>query len=213
MRGSAQDRMCSARLRRNGACRAATLKSDSGGELRVLGHGRASKCGVGGRAGHGVPRQPLWVEEPAVRRRMPDPVRTAAVRAVLIMSLTMIQAMVALLSTLTGSWLAFPMMLSSVAQHGGRDLGGAGCVGDPAGVEPAQRCGVRAQQHGAAAAPGAARGATGGEGGGAGGRADTPPGHEQPVTGWSTRPGEELRSVVGRGVGSPCGPGGVSGGR
>lgn len=45
---------------------------------------------------------------------MPDPVRTAAVRAVLIMSLTIIQAMVALLSTVTGSWLAFPMMLSSV---------------------------------------------------------------------------------------------------
>ncbi|MET8061318.1 hypothetical protein ABZV79_34450 [Streptomyces microflavus] len=46
---------------------------------------------------------------------MPDAVRTAAVRAVLIMSLTIIQAMVAFLSTLTGSWLAFPMVLSSVA--------------------------------------------------------------------------------------------------
>lgn len=62
-----------------------------------------------------IPRQPLWVEEPALRRRMPDPVRRAAVRAVLIMSLTIIQAMVAFLSTLTGSWLAFPMVLSSVA--------------------------------------------------------------------------------------------------
>ncbi|WSK01687.1 hypothetical protein OG395_41415 [Streptomyces sp. NBC_01320] len=61
-----------------------------------------------------MPRQPLWVEEPAVRRRMPDPVRTSAVRAVLIMSLTIIQAMVAFLATVTGSWLAFPMMLSSV---------------------------------------------------------------------------------------------------
>ncbi|MEE1736031.1 hypothetical protein ACIGJO_31265 [Streptomyces sp. NPDC079020] len=46
---------------------------------------------------------------------MPDAVRTAAVRAVLIMSLTLIQAMVAFLCTLTGSWLAFPMVLSSVA--------------------------------------------------------------------------------------------------
>ncbi|MGW3299074.1 hypothetical protein [Streptomyces rubiginosohelvolus] len=46
---------------------------------------------------------------------MPDAVRTAAVRAVLIMSVTIIQAMVAFLSTLTGSWLAFPMVLSSVA--------------------------------------------------------------------------------------------------
>ncbi|MEV7233023.1 hypothetical protein AB0N06_03235 [Streptomyces sp. NPDC051020] len=61
-----------------------------------------------------IPRQPLWVEEPAARRRMPDPVRASAVRAVLIMSLTIIQAMVAFLATLTGSWLAFPMVLSSV---------------------------------------------------------------------------------------------------
>lgn len=62
-----------------------------------------------------VPRQPLWVEEPALRRRMPDPVRTAAVRAVLIMSLTMILAMVAFLTALAGSWLSFPMVLSGVA--------------------------------------------------------------------------------------------------
>ncbi|WP_406388527.1 hypothetical protein [Streptomyces sp. NBC_00887] len=61
-----------------------------------------------------VPRQQLWVEEPALRRRMPDPVRTAAVRAVLIASLTIIQAMVAFLCTLAGSWLAFPMVLSGV---------------------------------------------------------------------------------------------------
>ncbi len=46
---------------------------------------------------------------------MPDPVRTAAVRAVLIMSLTIIQAVVAFLCTLAESWLAFPMVLSSVA--------------------------------------------------------------------------------------------------
>ncbi|WP_328539908.1 hypothetical protein [Streptomyces sp. NBC_00344] len=57
----------------------------------------------------------LWVEEPAVRRRMPDPVRSSAVRAVLIVALTLIQAMTAFLSTLAGSWLAFPMVLSSVA--------------------------------------------------------------------------------------------------
>lgn len=50
-----------------------------------------------------------------LRRRMPDPVRTAAVRAVLIMSLTLIQAMVAFLAALSGSWLSFPMVLSSVA--------------------------------------------------------------------------------------------------
>ncbi|MGV9457023.1 hypothetical protein [Streptomyces sp. NPDC003635] len=59
--------------------------------------------------------RPLWVEEPARRRRMPDPVRTAAVRAVLIIAVTLIQAMVAFLCTMAGSWLAFPMVLSSVA--------------------------------------------------------------------------------------------------
>jgi hypothetical protein len=59
--------------------------------------------------------RPLWVEEPARRRRLPDPVRTSAVRAVLIIAVTLIQAMVAFLCTMAGSWLAFPMVLSSVA--------------------------------------------------------------------------------------------------
>ncbi|MEU6071018.1 MULTISPECIES: hypothetical protein [Streptomyces] len=59
--------------------------------------------------------RPLWIEEPARRRRMPDPVRTSAVRAVLIISVTLIQAMVAFLCTMAGSWLAFPMVISSVA--------------------------------------------------------------------------------------------------
>ncbi|MFI6289703.1 hypothetical protein ACIBCM_34050 [Streptomyces sp. NPDC051018] len=66
-------------------------------------------------AGEGPAPRQLWVEEPAARRPMADPVRKAAVRAVLIVSLTLIQAMVAFLCTLTGSWLAFPMVLSSVA--------------------------------------------------------------------------------------------------
>ncbi|MFG2227518.1 hypothetical protein [Streptomyces sp. NPDC048644] len=59
--------------------------------------------------------RPLWQEEPAARRRMADPVRTAAVRAVLIVAVTLIQAMVAFLSTLAGSWLAFPSVISTVA--------------------------------------------------------------------------------------------------
>ena len=59
--------------------------------------------------------RPLWVEEPARRRRLPDPVRTAAVRAVLVISVTLIQAMIAFLCTMAGSWLAFPMVISSVA--------------------------------------------------------------------------------------------------
>ncbi|MEU6122320.1 hypothetical protein [Streptomyces sp. NPDC047123] len=60
-------------------------------------------------------RPPLWVEEPARRRRLPDPVRTSAVRAVIIVAVTLVQAMVAVLAALAGSWLSFPMVLSSVA--------------------------------------------------------------------------------------------------
>ncbi|WP_254705573.1 hypothetical protein [Streptomyces vilmorinianum] len=56
----------------------------------------------------------LWVEDERGRRRMPDPVRTAAVRAVLLTSVTLIQAMVAFFCAVSGSWLAFPMLLSSV---------------------------------------------------------------------------------------------------
>ncbi|WKX73696.1 hypothetical protein [Streptomyces sp. XD-27] len=68
--------------------------------------------GRGGTPAHRV--RPLWVEEPARWRRMPDPVRDAAVRAVLIVAVTLVQAMIAVLCTLAGSWLAFPMVLSSV---------------------------------------------------------------------------------------------------
>ncbi|MER0242798.1 hypothetical protein AAHZ94_12340 [Streptomyces sp. HSW2009] len=57
----------------------------------------------------------LWTEEPARRLRLPDPVRTAAVRAVLIIAFTLVQAMVAVLCTLTDSWFALPMVLSSIA--------------------------------------------------------------------------------------------------
>ncbi|MET8770996.1 hypothetical protein [Streptomyces sp. NPDC004658] len=59
--------------------------------------------------------RPLWIEEPARRHPLPDPVRTAAVRAVLVIAVTLIQAMVAFLCTLAGSWLAFPMVISGVA--------------------------------------------------------------------------------------------------
>ncbi|MFJ6660361.1 hypothetical protein ACIQNG_29025 [Streptomyces sp. NPDC091377] len=76
-----------------------------------------------GRSAAAVPRggeepqatyRPLWVEEPARRRRLPDPVRTSAVRAVLILAVTLIQAMVTVLATLAESWLAFPMFISTV---------------------------------------------------------------------------------------------------
>ncbi|MFI2436585.1 hypothetical protein [Streptomyces sp. NPDC018693] len=58
--------------------------------------------------------RPLWVEEPARRRRMPDPVRAAAVRSVILIAVTLLQAMVAYLCTMAGSWLTFPMVISSV---------------------------------------------------------------------------------------------------
>ncbi|QWB26915.1 hypothetical protein KJK29_32410 [Streptomyces koelreuteriae] len=84
-------------------------------ETRTRAHEREALTHEGGR---GVREQqynrPLWVEEPARRRRLPDPVRTAAVRAVLLIALTLIQAMVAFLCTMAGSWLAFPMVISSV---------------------------------------------------------------------------------------------------
>lgn len=81
--------------------------------------GAASARGAVGRGAAAREEQayyrPLWIEEPARRRRLPDPVRTAAVRAVLIIAVTLIQAVTAFLSTMAESWLAFPMVLSSVA--------------------------------------------------------------------------------------------------
>ncbi|MEU8828333.1 hypothetical protein [Streptomyces sp. NPDC048636] len=59
--------------------------------------------------------RPLWTEEPARRRRLPDPVRTAAVRAVIIVAVALVQAMVAVLCTFAGSWFAFPAVLATVA--------------------------------------------------------------------------------------------------
>lgn len=78
-------------------------------------HGDVVAASEGGVGQAQSPYRPLWVEEPARRRRMPDPVRTAAVRAVLIIAVTLVQAMVAFLCTMAGSWLAFPMVISSVA--------------------------------------------------------------------------------------------------
>ncbi|MGA4847605.1 hypothetical protein ACOBQB_15600 [Streptomyces sp. G5(2025)] len=83
------------------------------------GKGEAERGAAPGVAPRGddrpAPRPPLWVEEPARRRRLPDPVRTAAVRAVILVAVTLVQAMVAFLTALAGSWLSFPMVLSSVA--------------------------------------------------------------------------------------------------
>lgn len=47
--------------------------------------------------------------------RLPDPVRRAAVRAVVIAALTLVQAMAAVLCSLAEVWPAFPMSLATVA--------------------------------------------------------------------------------------------------
>lgn len=47
--------------------------------------------------------------------RMPDPVRSAAVRAVLTVALTLVLLMVAVLCVLAGTWSAFPLTLVAVA--------------------------------------------------------------------------------------------------
>ncbi|MFD7704611.1 hypothetical protein [Streptomyces caelestis] len=94
-----RDGAAAARADRDGAAARKTTRGNTG-----------EPEGPAGKASY----RPLWVEEPARRRRLPDPVRTAAVRAVLIIAVTLIQAMVAFLCTLAGSWLAFPMVISSV---------------------------------------------------------------------------------------------------
>lgn len=46
--------------------------------------------------------------------RLPDPVRAAAVRAVIIVALTLVQLMVAFFCSMAAVWLAFPMVLSTI---------------------------------------------------------------------------------------------------
>ncbi|WP_313896240.1 hypothetical protein [Streptomyces sp. YIM 98790] len=47
--------------------------------------------------------------------RMPDPVRAAAVRAVIVIALTLTQLVAVLLCALAGSWLVLPLLLSTLA--------------------------------------------------------------------------------------------------
>jgi membrane protein YdbS with pleckstrin-like domain len=47
--------------------------------------------------------------------RMPDPVRSAAVRAVITIALTLVLLMVAVLCTLAGAWPALPMAVAAIA--------------------------------------------------------------------------------------------------
>jgi hypothetical protein len=70
-----------------------------------------------GRAG-GAPRDVapdgLWRDQEIGTPRLPDPVRASAVRAGLAVSFTLVEALVALLGTLAGTWIAAPAMLLTI---------------------------------------------------------------------------------------------------
>ncbi len=70
----------------------------------------AGSVGGRGRPGTGV----LWREAPRGRRRLPDPVRAAAVRAGLAVALTLVVAMVALMAAVDGTWLVGPAVLTAI---------------------------------------------------------------------------------------------------
>lgn len=75
--------------------------------------------GDDGRDGNAGPAaqqgRALWVDQPAGRRRTPDSVRRSAVRAVLIVAVTLTDATIAFFLTVTGSWLALPLSLCAIA--------------------------------------------------------------------------------------------------
>lgn len=56
----------------------------------------------------------LWRSDPVGTPRLPDPVRSAAVRAGLIASFTLIESIVALLGVVSGTWVAVPAVLCTV---------------------------------------------------------------------------------------------------
>jgi hypothetical protein len=56
----------------------------------------------------------VWEEEPVGTARLPEPVRAAAVRAVLIGTVALIEAIVVLLLVAGHSWLTVPMLLFTV---------------------------------------------------------------------------------------------------
>jgi hypothetical protein len=57
----------------------------------------------------------LWFDAPVGTPRLPDPVRTSAVRAGLIVSFTLIEAVIALLGAIGGSWITAPAMICTIA--------------------------------------------------------------------------------------------------
>lgn len=59
-------------------------------------------------------RRTVWVEETARRPRMADPVRAAAVRAVIVSALALTLAQIGLLLAVGHSWLSAPVLLFAV---------------------------------------------------------------------------------------------------
>lgn len=58
--------------------------------------------------------QSMWEEEPVGTARLPDPVRAAAVRAVLIVAVVLVEAVIATLLAAGHSWLSAPTTLLTV---------------------------------------------------------------------------------------------------
>lgn len=56
----------------------------------------------------------LWADDPVGTSRLPDPVRHSAVRAVLVVAVTLIEAVVAMLGTVSGTWIAGPALLCTI---------------------------------------------------------------------------------------------------
>ncbi|MCL2553403.1 MAG: hypothetical protein FWE15_12890 [Actinomycetia bacterium] len=59
-------------------------------------------------------RRTVWEYDPVGTPRMPDPVRAAAVRAVLITALALVEAVVDVVLALGESWLSAPVLLFTV---------------------------------------------------------------------------------------------------
>ncbi|SEO51436.1 hypothetical protein [Actinacidiphila rubida] len=59
-------------------------------------------------------RRTMWEYEPVATPRMPDPVRAAAVRALLCTALALVEAVVDVLLALGHSWLSAPLLLFTV---------------------------------------------------------------------------------------------------
>ncbi len=67
-------------------------------------HGRDDGAGQGG----------LWSDDPVGTPRLPDSVRASAVRAVLIVAVTLIEAVIAMLGAVSGTWITGPALLCTI---------------------------------------------------------------------------------------------------